>query len=81
MEYRIEYKKESGEIVLVETFPTELIAQNHFDYLETIKYPMTYKGLTMNLSEYPEGRIGSVHLVVQNDHGKNFERRELFRKP
>ena len=83
---RIEFTKESGEVILTEPFSTELQAQNHFNYLESIFWPNTYEGLTMNLSEYPEGRIGSVRLIatVTNDvtgNESDYTRRELYRKP
>jgi len=77
----IEFTKESGEVVLIESYPSEFSAQVAFDELEKIRYPMTYKGLTMNLSEYDNaGTIGAVQLVVTSETGKRFERRELFRK-
>lgn len=78
-ENRIDFTKLSGEVILSETYPTELIAQNAFDGLESIKWPQTYKGLTLNLSEYPEGRIGSVSLVVVRNNNE-YIRRELYRK-
>ena len=71
---------ESGAILHVDNFTEELSAQHHFDKLETIKYPYTYKGFTMNCSEYPENRIGYLRLIVENQHGL-FIRRELYRKP
>jgi hypothetical protein len=78
----IEIKKESGEVILEESFSTELAGQNHFDHLESIRFPMTYKGLTLNLSDhFTGGNIGSVVLVVTNYKGDRFERRELFRNP
>lgn len=77
----IEFTKESGQIILTEEFQYETIAQQHFDKLEEIKYPNTYKQITLNLSEYPEGRVGSVRLVYINKSGERFVRRELFRKP
>ena len=76
----IEFTKESGEVIAVEKFSTELAAQEHFDELSTIRYPKTYKALTMNLSEYPENRIGSVRLVVTSPTGNRYVRRELYRK-
>lgn len=80
MKARIEFTKLSGEVILTENYETELSAQNAFDKLETIKWPETYKGLTLNLSEYPEGRIGSVSLIAMGKT-QDYERRELFRKP
>lgn len=78
-QYRIEFTKQSGEIVLVEGFPTELQAQNYFDELSQISWPKTYKGLRINASEYPVSmREGSMRLIVENQHG-TFCRRELFR--
>lgn len=64
MKYLIEITKESGEVILTESFATELAAHEKFEEIEAIRYPLTYKGLTMNLSEYPEGRVGSVRVVV-----------------
>jgi hypothetical protein len=80
MEAKIEITKESGEVIETIPFATELGAQTAFDELEKIRWPQTYKGHVMNLSEYPEGRIGIVRLIAVNKLGE-FERRELFRKP
>lgn len=79
-EFKIEITKLSGEVVLTKYFSSELDAQNNFDKLSEIKWPLTYEGLTMNLSEYPESRTGSVRLIVDNANG-TFIRRELYRKP
>lgn len=76
----IEFTRESGEVVLTQRFSHENIAQEEFNKLELIRSPRTYQGLTLNLSEYPEGRIGSVRLVVEFD-GERYERRELYRRP
>ncbi|MCA6431218.1 MAG: hypothetical protein IM613_17420 [Cytophagales bacterium] len=81
MKYQIEITKESGEVVHTESHPTELIAQESFDQIETIRHPKTYKGMAINLSEYPESRIGSVRLVVIDGRGNRFVRRELYRRP
>lgn len=77
----IEVTKESGEVVLSERHATELLAQEAFNGLEKIFYPNTYKTLTMNLSEYPEGRTGSVRLIAIDHLENRYERRELYRKP
>lgn len=77
----IEITKESGEILNAEKFPTELGAQQTFDEMEKIRYPLAWKGLYMNLSEWPEGNIGSVRLVAIDDKGERYIRRELYRKP
>lgn len=75
----IEFTKESGEVVLTENFASELLAQRAFDELQEVRWPKTYKGLTLNLSEYfTGGNIGSVRLIVETST-KRFERRELFR--
>lgn len=82
MKARIEVTKESGEVILTENFHTELSAQNAFDELEKIRYPLSYKGISMNLSEWDNaGTIGVVRLIAVHESGKEFERRELFRKP
>ena len=77
---RIEITKESGEVIKTLNYASEIDAQNGFDHLESIKSPITYDSLVMNLSDYPEGRIGSVRLIVQIN-SKDYCRRELFRKP
>lgn len=77
----IEFTKESGEVLLTERYSTEQMAQEEFDRLATVKWPYTHKGLVLNLSEFPEGRIGSVRLIAVSNTGERFERRELFRKP
>lgn len=77
--FKIEICKASGEVILTENFASELSAQNHFDFLSEIKYPLTYKGISMNLTEYfTGGNKGFVRLRVENQHG-TFIRRELFR--
>lgn len=77
---QIEITNESGAIVLTENFQTELSGQHQFDALEKIRYPHTYKNLTMNLSEfYDSGMIGTVRLIV-NVNGNLYTRRELYRK-
>jgi hypothetical protein len=77
---RIEITKESGEIIAVENCLSELSAQQLFDELDAIKYPNTFKGLTMNLSEYEANNIGTVRLIAIVNNNE-YERRELFRKP
>lgn len=76
----VEITKESGEVIITEKFQEEISAHNQFEKLEEIRYPMTYQGLTMNLSEYfTGGTIGSVRVVVINSKGDRFTRRELWR--
>ena len=81
-EYVVEITKESGEIVETERFPSEFAAHSHFEQLEKIRYPNTYKGYTLNLSEYfTGGTIGSARVVVVNKiSGDRYLRRELYRQ-
>ena len=70
---------ESGEIIWSKNFITELLAQNYFDTISTIKSPLTFEKFTMNCSEFfTGGNIGSLKLIVENQHGYLI-RRELFR--
>ena len=78
--FSVEITSESGNIIDLQFFEYEITAQHHFDKLAEIRYPNTYKNLTMNCSEYPENRIGSLILIAENKHGQ-FCRRELYRKP
>lgn len=79
---KIEVTNESGEIILCECFKYESAAQSEFDRVEQVYWPHKHKNLCMNLSEYPEGRVGSVRLVVENQKtGERFLRRELYRHP
>lgn len=79
---KIEITKESGEIVFSQNFLYEIAAQSEFDTISKVRSPRQYQGMTMNLSEYPVGRIGSVRLVVENTKtGDRYMRRELYRKP
>jgi hypothetical protein len=41
---------------------------------------MTYKNLLMNLSEWPEARIGTVDLIAINSKGERLCRRTLYRR-
>lgn len=77
----IEITKESGEVIKQLDFNFETAAQEKFNQLAEVRSPYTYESFTMNLSEYPEGRIGSVRLVAISRHGDRYVRRELFRKP
>lgn len=77
--FKIIFRSESGNIAIEESYATEFQAQCAFDEIADIKYPMTYKGLTINSSEfYTGGNIGRMTLEVTNQFG-TFERRELFR--
>lgn len=79
-QYYVDICSESGAIKLREEFFTELAAHQHFERLESIKHPATYKGYSMNLSEWNNaGTVGYVRVVVINHHGELI-RRELFRK-
>lgn len=76
---KIEFCNAAGAVLIEEKYSTELQAQNAFDKLHEVRYPMTYKGLTLNLGEYyTGGNIGFVRLRVDNQHG-SYIRRELFR--
>ena len=89
--FRIEITSEAGCIKETIYFSTELQAQNEFDEIAKIKWPHTYKGYVINASEYPDGMIGSIRLVVDlidpNFNGFGLDelvgivRRELYRKP
>lgn len=70
----------AGSVIHEDFFHTELAAQNHFDYLETIRYPKKYSDHIINASEHYDSRVvGYVRLIVENKHGFLI-RRELFRK-
>lgn len=70
---------ESGAIIWSKNFITELAAQNAFDEISTIKSPLTFEKFTINASEFfTGGNIGSLKLIVENQHGYLI-RRELFR--
>lgn len=90
--FRIEITSLSGDIEETVYFSTELQAQNHFDEIAKIKWPMTYKGHVINASEYPSSvMIGSIRLVFDliglSFNGFGYSelvgnvRRELYRKP
>lgn len=81
---RIDFKKESGEIVLTKNYPTELQAQEQFDKLQLYKGKLTFEGLVMNLTEHFTGaNIGRVDLVVTVfpwvGEEKEYCRRTLYR--
>lgn len=78
--YFVEVTKESGEVIWSKQFLTEVAAHDQFEELEQIKSPLTFGGLTMNLSEYyTGGNIGTVRVVAENTDGGYFVRRELYR--
>lgn len=78
----IEITKQSGEVIRTLNYQYESNAHDQFDKLAEIKWPMTYEGLVMNLSEY-RGSVwdGEVRLVAINPKGYRYERRSLYRKP
>lgn len=78
-EINIEFTKESGEVILNELFSNQQAADKHFDTLEKVKSPSTYKGLTLNLGSHTGGTIGWVRLVVTSPKGERSISRELFR--
>lgn len=77
----IEFTKQNGEVILTETYPTELQAQNAFEEISAIRWPMTFKGLRINASEwFPSVYDGTMRLIVtDNANGNRYERRELCR--
>lgn len=77
----IEFTKQSGEVVLTETYANELQAQNAFDEISELRWPMTYKGLRINASEHFRSVYeGTMRLIVTNNMtGERYERRELCR--
>ena len=84
MEFKavIEITKQSGEVVRTLDYLYESSAQNQFDKLAEIRWPMTYEGLVMNLSESGSSPyIGTVRLVAISPKGERYVRRELYRQP
>ena len=78
--YKVEITKTSGEIIDETTYKNELHAHDLFEKIEAVRWPDTYKGYIMNLSEeYTGGNIGSVRVVVEYHDGIRRIRREKWR--
>jgi len=77
----IEFTKQNGEVILTENYPTELQAQKAFDEISAIRWPMTFKGLRINASEwFPSMYSGTMRLIVTDKRTcYRYVRRELCR--